>query len=111
VILPNGSTYGDLTQVRDPGNILLQVTDTGAGEELYSQPPGFAGFPAATMTGAPTRGMTGIPYLFPIPRLIPPNTNIQVTMTQFGVTALSNPLPVGAYFMLNGARVPLGAFG
>lgn len=108
VILPNGSTYGDLGQVRDPGNILLQITDTGAGQELFSQPAGLAGFPAGITTGAALRVNSGVPYVFPTPRLVPPNTNIKVDMTQLGFTVLTNPLPVGGYLTLNGARIPLG---
>ena len=52
--------------------------------------------------------MAGVPYVFPSPRLIPPNTNIKVEVTQLGVFALTNPQPVGFYLMLHGARVPLG---
>lgn len=109
VILPNGSTFGDLSQVVDSGNILLQITDTGAGQELYSLPSGLGGFPAAMVSGTPLAAAAGIPYVFPTPRLIPPNTNIKIEATQFGLTALTNPEPVGFYIMLNGARVPLGA--
>lgn len=108
VILPNGSTYGDQSQMNDAGNILLQVTDTGAGQDLFSQPQGLPGFPAAMVAGTPTRASAGIPYVFPTPRLIPPNTNIKIDCTQLGFTALTNPQPLGAYVMLNGARVPLG---
>lgn len=109
VVLPNGSTNGNLSQVSDGGNILLQLTDTGAGQELYSQPRGLAGFPAILVAGSPNAAAAGIPYVFPTPRLVPPNTNIQVQMTQFGFTAVTNPQPVGGYIVLNGARVPLGA--
>jgi hypothetical protein len=108
VILPNGSTFGDLSQVTDAGNILLQVTDTGAGQELYSQPLGMPGFPAITVTGSPGPGAAGLPYVFPTPRLLPPNTNIKVDMTHSGVLAGVNPNPVAGFIMLNGARVPLG---
>ena len=31
VILPNGSTWGALSQFTGSGNVLLQITDTGAG--------------------------------------------------------------------------------
>lgn len=109
VILPAGSTYGDLTQITDAGNIQLQITDTGAGQELYNLPSGFPGFPAILLAGSPIAAAAGIPYVFPTPRLIPPNTNIKVEATQLGFTALTNPQPVGCYVMLNGARIPLGA--
>ncbi len=109
VVLPNGSTTGDLSQITDGANLLLQLTDAGAGQELYSQPRGLAGFPAVLVAGSPIAAAAGIPYVFPTPRLVPPNTNIKVDVTQFGFTAVSNPRPVGAYIVLNGARVPLGA--
>lgn len=108
VILPAGSTFGDLTQITDGGNMQLQITDTGAGEELYNLPAGFPGFPAILLAGSPIAAAAGIPYVFPTPRLVPPNTNIKVEMTQLGFTALTNPQPVGAYLMLNGARVAIG---
>lgn len=109
VILPAGSTFGDLTQITDAGNIQLQITDTGAGQELYNLPSGFPGFPALLLAGSPIQAAAGIPYVFPTPRLVPPNTNIKVEATQLGFTALTNPQPVGFYIMLNGARVPLGS--
>lgn len=108
VVLPNGSTFGDLSQVVDSGNILLQITDTGAGQELYGLPSGLGGFPAAMLSGTPLAAAAGVPYVFPTPRLIPPNTNIKIEVTQFGLTALTNPEPVSFHIMLNGARVPLG---
>lgn len=108
VILPDGSTFGDLTQMTDGGNMLVQITDTGAGQELYNLPSGFPGFPAILLAGSPIAAAAGIPYVFPTPRLVPPNTNIKVEMTQLGLTALTNPAPVGGYIMLNGARIPLG---
>ena len=108
VILPNGSTYGSLAQFTATGNILLQVTDTGAGQDLYQVPSGFSGSPAINLAGSNFGGMAGVPRVFPTPRLIPPNTNIKDEATQLGLTALDNPQPVGFYIMLHGARVPLG---
>lgn len=111
VILPAGSTFGDLSQFTATGNILLQITDTGAGQELFNVPSGFVGSPAINLAGSNFGGMAGVPYVFPTPRLIPPNTNIKVEVTQLGLTALTNPQPVGFYLMLHGARIPLGAGG
>lgn len=108
VILPNGSTWGDLSQFTASGNIALQITDTGAGQDLYNVPSGFSGSPAINLAGSTFGAMAGVPYVFPTPRLIPPNTNIKVEVTQIGNTALTNPAPVGFYLMLNGARIPIG---
>ncbi len=102
VILPNGSTFGDLSVFTDPGNINLQITDTGAGKEIYNS----AG-PAGILTGAPNAAIAGVPLLLPTPRPIPPNTNIKVEATQLGLTALENPQPVGFFLMLNGARISI----
>lgn len=108
VILPAGSTYGDISQFTTTGNILLQITDTGAGEDLYQVPSGLAGSPGINLAGSTFGGMAGVPYVFPQPRLIAPNTNIKVEVTQLGFTALTNPQPLGFYLMLHGARLPLG---
>lgn len=109
VILPNGSTYGDHTQIIQGGNINLQLTDTGAGEDLYNAPT-----PASLVSGSPTSSGTasigtpgGNPFVFPTPRLIPPNTNIKIDVTQLGLTALTNPQPDAVVVMLNGARLAL----
>jgi hypothetical protein len=108
VVVADGSTFGDAGQMIDAGNLLIQITDTGAGQELLGIPSGFAGFPAAMVAGTPLAAAAGIPYVFPIPRLVPPNTNLNIVVTQLGFTALTNPQPIGAYVMLNGARVALG---
>lgn len=110
VCLPNGSTFGDHSQLTQGGNINLQITDTGAGEDLYNGPgPAalVAGSPAGSSSGTGTGGPGGIPFVFPTPRLIPPNTNIKIDVTQLGLTALTNPQPDGVFIMLNGARVAL----
>lgn len=109
VILPNGSTTGDLSQYTDGGNVLLQISPTGAGDPLFSQPAGFAGFPAINVSGSPLAAAAGIPYVFPAPILFPPFTNVRVDFTPYGFTAVTNPLPIRIDCMLNGARVPLGA--
>jgi hypothetical protein len=101
VILPGASTFGDLTQFTDAGNISLQITDTGAAhQELYN----LAG-PAGILTGTPNGGTAGVPLLLPTPRPVPPNTNIKIEATQMGVLAGENPQPVAFFLMLNGTRV------
>ncbi len=102
VILPNGSTWGNLSTFTDPGNVKLQITDTGAGQELFS-----TSAPAGIITGTPNPGIAGVPLTLPTPRAIPPNTNIKVEVTQIGNTALENPAPVGFFLVLNGARVAM----
>lgn len=106
VIIPATATLGDLTQITDAANILIQITDTGAGEDLYNIPSGFSGAPAALQAGTPIAAAAGIPYVFPTPRLMPPNTNINVSVTKYGTNAgADNPDPVGVYIMINGARI------
>lgn len=85
--------------VLNSGNILLQITDTGAGEILYSQAS-----PAGILTGTTDPGVSGIPILLPIPRVIPPNTNIKVEMTKVGTSA-TNPNSAGGFICLMGARI------
>jgi hypothetical protein len=81
------------------GNVLMQITDTGAGELLYS-----AAAPASILGGTVLPAMTGIPMLLPIPRLIPPNTNIKVEATQLN-SSVPNPAAYSLYVTLSGARV------
>lgn len=99
-ILPNGSTYGALSLASNSANVMMKITDMGSGEALYNQ-----AVPAGLAAGSPLPGMTGIPFLMPVPRIIPSNTNIQIELQNLGFTAVSNPLPVAAYVTLNGARV------
>jgi hypothetical protein len=105
VILPTGSQFGDLTQMTDGGNLQIQITDTGAGEDLYNTGPGVIAPPAILVAGSPLASSAGIPYVFPTPRLIEPNTNILVNVTKLGVSGTENPTILGVYVMLNGTRV------
>lgn len=105
VAIPATAGLGDLTQITDGGNLLIQITDTGAGEDLYNIPSGFSGAPAILQAGSPIAAAAGIPYVFPTPRLLPPNTNIHVSMTKLGAVAADNPDLLGAYLMINGARI------
>jgi hypothetical protein len=102
-------TFGDTTQITDGGNLLIQITDTGAGEDLYNIPAGFAGMPAILSSGSPLSASAGVPYVFPTPRLIPPNTNILVHVTKLGNAIGENPDLAGAYIVFNGARIQVNA--
>lgn len=95
----------DTTQLTDGGNLLIQITDTGAGEDLYNIPLGVPGMPSFLSAGSPLTNAASIPYVFPTPRLIPPNTNILVSVTKLGTLVGGVPDMFGAYVMLNGARI------
>lgn len=100
VILPGGSTFGDTTQMTPAGNVQLQATDTGSGHILFSRP-----INASLEAGSALAGMSGIPMLFPAPRIIAANTNLKFEAAQIGVTALTNPEPLGYFVTLIGSRV------
>jgi hypothetical protein len=104
-VILSAASFGDVTQITDGGNLLIQITDTGAGEDIFAIAPGAVAPPAILVAGSPLAGAGGIPYVFPTPRLIPPNTNIQVSVTKFGASTPENRDPFGAYIMLNGARI------
>lgn len=88
---------------QDSGNIKLQITDTGAGNILYSTPS-----TAGVLTATISRPQTGTPFLLPIPRLIAPNTNIKIDATQLGVNITDNLEPIGFWLSLMGSRVTQG---
>lgn len=100
VILPNGSTNGSLARISNSANVTFQLTETGSGQTLFNQPVS-----AGLTAGSPLPGAPGIPFLLPIPRYIPPNTNLKADLTNLGETLVTNPLPVAAYVVLNGTRV------
>lgn len=83
----------------DSGNVQLQVTDTGSGDILFSQP-----LSAGVLTATVSRGQSGVPLLLPIPRLLPPNTNVKVEATQLGAAA-GNAAPLFFFLLLGGSRV------
>lgn len=101
------------TVCQDSRGINIQITDTGAGGILYNQ-----AFDAGLMTGTPGANFykgadaykqyqSGIPFIFPIPRVILPHTNIKIeatqTLTQAGGTETE------LFFVsLMGARVTQG---
>lgn len=109
VVLPTSTApYGSRREFTDAGNILMQITLPGMGDDLYNIPPGVPGMPAALSTGSPVAAMAGVPYLFPTPVLLPPNTNINISATKLGdETDGNNPDPGGFFVMLHGARVML----
>lgn len=98
-VLPQLAANPLTSLVLNSGNILLQITDTGAGEILYSQAS-----PAGILAGTTDPGVSGIPILLPIPRVIPPNTNIKIEVTKVGTSA-ANPNLSGAFVSLMGARI------
>jgi hypothetical protein len=105
VTIPATANLGGPEQFTDPGNLLLQITNTGTGDDMYNIPAGFAGMPGTLSAGSPIAAAAGIPYIFPTPILLPPNTNINVTLQKNGLVSADNPNPTGAYVMLNGARI------
>ena len=72
----NESSYQWFT---DSGQIQLQLTDTGSGEILFSQP-----LSAGVLTGTISRAQTGTPMLLPIPRLVAPNTIMKADIVPQG---------------------------
>lgn len=97
--LPSLNANPQSSAIFDGGNFLLQITDTGAGATLYS-----AESLAGILTGTVDPGVSGIPMLLPIPRLIPPNTNIKIEITQLGTQAINQSV-LGAFVCLMGARI------
>ena len=100
VVLPPGSIQGSSLMISPAFNIKLQLTDTGSGHELFNQAA-----PAGLVSGTPTPTAPGVPYLFSIPRVIPPNTNLKIEATQIGTVAVVNPPPRAFWLMINGVKV------
>ena len=84
----------------DSGSIQLRVTDTGESDSLYSSPTS-----AGVLTATISRPQTGIPLLLPIPRIVPPNTNLKVDVTQLGVNLTDNQEPIGFWLFFGGSRI------
>lgn len=95
VIRPNSPQW-----FTDSGSIQLRVTDTGEGDTLYSSPTS-----AGVLTATISRPQSGIPLLLPIPRIIPPNTNLKVDVTQLGVNISDNQEPIGFWLFFGGSRI------
>jgi hypothetical protein len=106
VTLPATPNFGGPEQFSDPGNLLVEITNPGTGDELINLPAGFAGTPGSLISGVPLPTNAGIPYIFPTPVLLPPNTNINVSVSKLGINAgADNPDMTGAYVMMFGARI------
>jgi hypothetical protein len=71
-------------------NILMQVTDTGSGKTFYSQPAQLS-----LVTGS-----QGFPFILSAPRVVNPNTNLKVDLTNATGVTLS-----GIFVNFMGARV------
>lgn len=92
-------TYMSAESVNNAGTIsarpvaTVQVTDTGTGKTYYSAP-----------TLIPlVFGSEGLPFFLPSPRVIAPNTNLNVQVTSlFGTNATT------FYFSFMGARIYYG---
>lgn len=96
--------------MQDTGGINLQITDTGAGGVIYN-----TAFNAGIMTGTPgandydtpSQFSVGIPFIFPIPRIILPHTNIKIEMSR--VTTEAGGAETQQFVIaLMGARVTRG---
>jgi hypothetical protein len=106
VTIPNTATFGGPAQITDAANILLDIVLPGMGEDLYNIPAGLPGMPAALSTGSPINAAAGIPFIFPTPVLLPPNTNVTVSATKLGTNAGGdNPDMTGFWFNMGGARI------
>lgn len=105
VTIPTTANLGGPEQFTDGGNLLLQIFNSGTGNDLYNIPPAVAGLPAALSAGSPIAGAAGIPYIFPTPILLPPNTNINIAVQKLGAASADNPDMTGAVIGINGARV------
>lgn len=106
VTIPTTANLGGPEQFTDGGNLLLQITVPGTGDDLYNVPGSFAGMPATLSAGSPIAAASGIPYYFPTPILLPPRSNVNITVQKYGTNAgADNPDMTGAYIMLHGARV------
>ncbi len=72
------------------GTATVQFTDTGSNKTFYNQP---TLFPMVL-------GSAGFPFLLPSPRLVAPNTNIKVDVTNLSVAT-----PMDFWVSLAGARI------
>lgn len=68
----------------------VQVTDTGSGKTFFSNP---------TLFGL-AFGNAGYPFLLPAPRVVAPNTNIKIDVTNISAATVYD-----CYFSLMGARI------
>ena len=72
------------------GPVLLQFVDTGSGKSWFNTP-----------TLMPlVCGAGGFPFLLPSPRVLNPNTNLEITASIIGPDTM-----VGIYVVLHGSRI------
>lgn len=105
VTIPTTANLGGPEQITDGGNLQLQITLPGTSDDLLNVPSGMPGMPAALFTGSPIAAAAGIPYMFPIPVLLPPKTNVNISVAKLGAVAADNPDLTGAYLTIHGARI------
>lgn len=98
VVHDPGGAFPDFQWCVDSGQVQLQLTDTGSGEILFSQP-----LSAGVLTGTISRAQTGTPMLLPIPRLIAPATIIKADITPLGGAAAAGV--EWFYLALGGSRI------
>lgn len=83
----------------DAGSMQIQITNTGSGQVLYSSPSS-----AGVLTSVANRAISGVPFLLPVPVLLPPNTNVKIDLSQFADTGASYE---AAFVSLMGTRVAM----
>lgn len=83
----SGMTFND--------NVALQFTDTSTGKTFFNVP---------TVMGLVT-GAGGFPFVLPAPRIIRPNTTIQVTAINRDAVVNGGAGPVTLFFALHGTRI------
>lgn len=76
-------------------NVALQFTDTSTGKTFFNQP---------TVMGLVT-GAGGFPFVLPAPRILRPNTTIQVTAINRDTVVNGGAGPVTLFFALHGTRI------
>lgn len=76
-------------------NVALQITDTSTGKTFFNAP---------TVMGLVT-GAGGFPFVLPAPRVIRPNTTIQVSATNRDTVVNGGAGPVTLFFALHGTRI------
>lgn len=79
-------------------NVAIQFTDLSTGKTFFNMP---------TVMGLVT-GAGGFPYVLPAPRVIRPNTTIQVTAINRDTQVNGGLGPVTLFFALHGTRIFYG---
>lgn len=80
-------------------NVALQILDTSSGKTFFNIP---------TVMGLVT-GAGGFPYVLPAPRVIRPNTTMQVSVTNRDAVVNGGAGPVSFYLALHGTRIFYGS--